>query len=99
MLTGPVTAVPLLLFAAAARRIPLVTVGLLQFIAPVMQLLASLALGEYISAGPVGRVRHRLAGSLAVLTIDSCMPACAADPMRRHTGRQASPSSWASSHR
>ena len=32
--TGPITAVPLLLFTAGARRIPLSTVGLLQYIAP-----------------------------------------------------------------
>ncbi|MGL5817329.1 MAG: EamA family transporter RarD [Phycicoccus sp.] len=50
VLTGVVTAVPLLLFAAAARRIPLVTVGLLQFITPVLQLLAGvLVLGEQVS--------------------------------------------------
>ena len=36
---GLVTAVPLLLFAAAARRVPLVTIGLLQFVTPVLQLL------------------------------------------------------------
>jgi chloramphenicol-sensitive protein RarD len=34
---GVVTAAPLLLFAAAARRIPLTTVGLLQYACPVMQ--------------------------------------------------------------
>jgi chloramphenicol-sensitive protein RarD len=34
---GIVTAVPLMLFGAAAIRIPLATVGLLQYIAPVMQ--------------------------------------------------------------
>jgi chloramphenicol-sensitive protein RarD len=44
---GVVTATPLLLFAAAARRVPLVTVGLLQFITPVLQLLCGvLLLGE-----------------------------------------------------
>ena len=37
--TGVVTAVPLLLFAAAARRIPLSMVGLLQYIAPSIQFL------------------------------------------------------------
>lgn len=37
--SGVVTAIPLLLFAASARRIPLVLVGLVQFITPVMQLL------------------------------------------------------------
>ena len=36
-LTGIVTAVPLLFFAAAARRIPLSTVGILQYIAPTLQ--------------------------------------------------------------
>lgn len=37
--SGPVTAVPLLCFAGAANRIPLSTVGLLQYIAPTLQLL------------------------------------------------------------
>ena len=36
---GPITAVPLLLFAAGARRIPLATLGLLQYISPSIQLL------------------------------------------------------------
>ncbi len=39
MLCGPVTAVPLLLFAAAAQRLPLVTLGLLQYLTPTMQLI------------------------------------------------------------
>jgi chloramphenicol-sensitive protein RarD len=34
---GPITAIPLLLFAAAARRIPLASLGLLQYIAPTIQ--------------------------------------------------------------
>jgi len=38
LLCGPVTAVPLLLFAVAARRLPLVTLGLLQYLTPSMQL-------------------------------------------------------------
>ncbi|MCA9922440.1 MAG: EamA family transporter RarD, partial [Anaerolineales bacterium] len=37
VLAGAVTAVPLLLFAAGARRIHFSTVGLLQYIAPTMQ--------------------------------------------------------------
>ena len=41
---------PLLLFAAAARRVPLVTIGLLQFITPVLQLLCGvLLLGEVMT--------------------------------------------------
>ena len=37
--SGPVTAVPLILFAASVTRIPLSTVGLLQYLAPVLQFL------------------------------------------------------------
>ena len=37
--TGVVTALPLLLFGAAATRVPLSTLGLLQYVAPVMQFL------------------------------------------------------------
>lgn len=36
---GPVTAIPLLLFAAGARRVRLVTLGMIQYIAPVGQFL------------------------------------------------------------
>ena len=36
-LAGVVTTAPLLLFAAAARRLPLATLGLLQYIAPTLQ--------------------------------------------------------------
>lgn len=44
---GIVTTVPLLLFAAGARRIPLVALGMTQFLAPVLQfLIGSLVLGE-----------------------------------------------------
>jgi chloramphenicol-sensitive protein RarD len=35
--TGAVTAVPLLLFGAAARRLPLTSIGLLQYLAPMLQ--------------------------------------------------------------
>ena len=37
VLAGPVTAIPLLLFAAGARRIPLATMGILQYISPSLQ--------------------------------------------------------------
>ena len=39
LLAGGITAVPLLLFAAAARRLPLAYLGLTQYLAPVIQLL------------------------------------------------------------
>ena len=37
--TGLITALPLLLFAAAARRVTLITLGILQYIAPTLQFL------------------------------------------------------------
>jgi chloramphenicol-sensitive protein RarD len=40
---GIVTAVPLLLFGSAANRIPLTTLGVLQYLAPTLQLLVGLA--------------------------------------------------------
>lgn len=39
LLAGPLTAIPLLLFAAGARRIPLGTLGILQYISPSLQML------------------------------------------------------------
>lgn len=47
---GAVTAVPLLLFTAAARRLPLSTLGFLQYLAPSIQfLLAVLVFGEELT--------------------------------------------------
>jgi chloramphenicol-sensitive protein RarD len=50
---GPVTAVPLLLFAYGARRIPLSMLGLLQYIGPSIQLL----LGIWLYHEPFGENR------------------------------------------
>lgn len=38
VLSGPVTAIPLLMFAAAAQRLPLITLGLLQYLNPGLQM-------------------------------------------------------------
>jgi chloramphenicol-sensitive protein RarD len=70
MLTGVVTAVPLLFFAAAAIRLPLSTLGLLQYLAPVFQFL----IGVLVAHEPLPPAR--LAGfalvwfALVVLTVD-----------------------------
>lgn len=68
---GIVTAIPLLLFAEAARRIPLVTIGLIQFITPVLQLAVSVALlHEHLS--PARWVGFGIVWvALAFLTVDS----------------------------
>lgn len=70
---GVATAVPLLLFAAAARRIPLVTVGLIQFATPIMQLLcAVLFLGEHVS--PERWIGFGIVWvALVLLTVDSVL--------------------------
>ena len=45
VLAGLLTALPLLFFAAAAQRLPMVTVGLLFYLTPVMQLTWGIAAG------------------------------------------------------
>jgi chloramphenicol-sensitive protein RarD len=50
VLAGAITAIPLLLFTAAARRLPYSTLGFLQYIAPSIQfLLAILVFGERLT--------------------------------------------------
>ena len=50
ILAGAVTAIPLLLFTAAAKRLPYSTLGFLQYVAPSIQfLLAVLAFGERLT--------------------------------------------------
>jgi chloramphenicol-sensitive protein RarD len=69
--TGLATAVPLLLFAAAANRVPLSTMGLLQYVTPLIQL----TIGVFVYDEPMPAAR--LAGfaivwlALAVFTVDS----------------------------
>lgn len=71
LLAGPFTAVPLLLFAAGARRIPLATLGLLQYLGPTLQFLLGVFLyGEPFSAGrAVGFVL--IWSALAIYTAES----------------------------
>ena len=46
VLSGVLTAIPLLLFAAAAQRLPLVTMGLLFYLTPAMQLTWGVVVGH-----------------------------------------------------
>jgi chloramphenicol-sensitive protein RarD len=50
LLAGPITAVPLLFFAAGARRIPFATLGILQYVGPSLQLL----IGVLVYGEPFG---------------------------------------------
>ncbi len=69
-LAGVVTAVPLLLFAAAARRVPLTVIGLTQYLTPLIQfLIGVLLLGEAMpTARLIGFILVWVA--LIILTID-----------------------------
>jgi chloramphenicol-sensitive protein RarD len=54
LLAGPITAVPLLFFAAGARRIPFATLGILQYVGPSLQLLIGVRVyGEPFDADKV----------------------------------------------
>lgn len=59
---GPITAIPLLLFAAGARRIPMTTLGLLQYIGPSIQFVLGVWLFKEPFAGP------RMAGFVLIWT-------------------------------
>jgi chloramphenicol-sensitive protein RarD len=82
---GPATAIPLLFFAAAATRLPLSTLGLLQYLAPVMQF----GIGVLVRHEPMPPAL--LGGfslvwlALAFLTLDAVphhrrVPSCVTEP-------------------
>jgi len=78
LLSGVATAVPLMLFAAAANRVPLVGIGILQYVAPILQL----ACGVLLFHEPMPPAR--LAGfalvwvALIIFTVDGLRGARAA---------------------
>ena len=82
-LCGPVTAVPLLLFGAAAQRLPLVTLGLLQYLTPSLQMLWGV-LVDHEPMPPVRWVGFALIwAALAVFSTDALA--------RAFGGRRAAP--------
>jgi chloramphenicol-sensitive protein RarD len=96
-LSGLVTVVPLLLFAAAAIRLPLSTVGLLQFLTPILQLSCGVFIAHETVPGSewVGFAIVWLA--LALLTYDSLTRVRKGRSERRErtAGRQQPPSDGA----
>ncbi|NGX08166.1 EamA family transporter RarD [Mycobacteroides franklinii] len=86
VLSGVVTALPLLLFGVAAQRIPLVTLGLLQYLTPTLQMLWGV-LVKHEAMSP-----ERWAGfvliwvALAIFTVDTVRGSLI---LQRPTGRQA----------
>jgi len=81
LLAGPLTALPLMLFAAGARRLRLATLGLMQYISPTLQLVC----GVFIFDEPFDAAR--LAGfafiwaALALYTADALRSARRAAPV------------------
>ena len=71
VLSGPLSALPLLFFAMAARRLPLATLGLVQYLSPTIQLL----LGVWVFHEPFSG--NRLVGfgfiwaALALVSVDA----------------------------
>ena len=49
LLGGPITVVPLLMFAIAARRLTMTTIGFMQFLAPTLQFLTGVYYGETLT--------------------------------------------------
>ena len=87
VLSGIVTALPLLLFAAAAQRLPLVTMGLLFYLTPAMQL----TWGVFVGHEPMPPARWLgfalIWLALVVFTADALLagPCRSGAPSNRHT--------------
>jgi chloramphenicol-sensitive protein RarD len=75
LLTGPLTALPLLCFAAAARRLPLATLGMVQYASPSLQLL----LGVWVLHEPFDAQRL-----LGFALIWSALLLLSANALRQH---------------
>ncbi|MEZ5998543.1 MAG: EamA family transporter RarD [Hyphomonas sp.] len=71
MAAGPITAVPLILFALAAKRLRMSTIGMMQYIGPTIQfLIAVLVFRE--SFGPTHAIAFGcIWAALAIFTVDS----------------------------
>ncbi len=80
VVSGAATAIPLILFAGAANRLPLTAVGILQYVAPILQL----AVGLFVFHEPMPAAR--LAGfalvwiALIIFTVDGIRSSRAAIP-------------------
>ncbi|QOD05537.1 EamA family transporter RarD [Pseudarthrobacter sp. BIM B-2242] len=87
--SGVLTAVPLLFFGASARRLPLTTIGLLQYVAPVLQFIVALVVfrevmtpDRWIGFGVVWL-------ALLVLTVDMLRATRKKSVAKRRTGQAA----------
>lgn len=91
IMLGPVTAIPLLLFGASARRVPLSTVGALQYSTPIMQFILGITVfGEAMPAARwIGFVLVWIA--LVIFTVDALREARRIRQQERHGRREPTP--------
>ena len=82
LLAGPLTALPLLCFAAGARRLKLATLGLVQYLSPSLQLL----LGVWLFHEPFGQARL-----IGFLFIWAGLALVSADALGWRPGRRPAP--------
>lgn len=95
-LAGAVTLVPLLLFAGATNRLPLSTIGLLQFLTPVLQLLCGVLVNHETAPGSEWIGFGIVWVALAVLTADGLRQAGATRAAGQANGAGSTPSSTSS---
>lgn len=87
VLAGPLTATPLILFAMGARRLRLSTIGILQYIAPSIQFMIGIGMGEPFTLGHAltfgliwaGVILFTLAGRQPRLVVPPATAAVATD--------------------
>lgn len=89
--SGIITAIPLLLFAHAARRIRLSTLGVMQYLAPTLQL----SLGVWVYHEPLSRARLQsfvlIWVALVIYSLDNLRSQQAGGPMASPAATQGAP--------
>ena len=73
LLAGPITAVPLILFAVAAKRLRLSTIGMMQYLAPTVQFLIAVFLFQESFSQPHAIAFAFIWTALFVFTLDSVL--------------------------
>src|SRR5690606_1156899 len=68
---GPVTAAPLVLFAAGWRRLRMVTMSLLQFLSPTLQFLMAVLLWDEVFTGAHGIAFACIWTAIAIYSIEN----------------------------
>jgi len=73
MAAGPITSVPLILFALSARRLKLSTIGMMQYVGPTLQFLIAILVFREVFGWTHAAAFACIWTALAVFTVDSVM--------------------------